>query len=26
MKAVEETADDVQKYSDKFTDNIQVEN
>ena len=26
MKAVEETADDVQKYSDKYTDNIQVEN
>ena len=26
MKAVEETAEDVQKYTDKFTDNIQVEN
>ena len=26
MKAVEETAEDVQKYTDKFTDNIQGEN
>ena len=26
MKAVEDTAEDDQKYSDKFTDNIQVEN